>query len=358
MESPPQPLWGSCGFPITVGGTLRSPQPPAPTPPGLQLPFAAAGRRRTDFVSSRSLPGPRGPSARCRPPPSALRRRIYPAFQPRLRGDFLRLREEVSGAGCWAGSPVRHLAPGRPGGEAVSARGGPRAEHAGSAPGVWTCGGTRAAHLDTRVSPQWDPCPHPAPASGGLPGGCRGTNHHPPALLHEPEANPHLPSVLSAQPADLLKVLDFPNLPDGITKTTGFCATRRSSKGPDVAYRVTKDAQLSAPTKQLYPGKRCKAVCARAGAGTLGGGERLSSSRLRQEPAWGAESTRPPPGLRSREPCLISWQGKPSPGHQQGPPAKVGVGDLAVPAPPPAGVCPAQTGSRHPGCIGGCRFPN
>lgn len=68
-------------------------------------------------------------------------------------------------------------------------------------------------------------------------------------------ANPAPPSVISAQPADLLKVLDFHNLPDGITKTTGFCATRRSSKGPDVAYRVTKDAQLSAPTKQLYPGK-------------------------------------------------------------------------------------------------------
>uniref|UniRef100_F7EWE9 Collagen type V alpha 1 chain n=1 Tax=Monodelphis domestica TaxID=13616 RepID=F7EWE9_MONDO len=57
----------------------------------------------------------------------------------------------------------------------------------------------------------------------------------------------------AAQPADLLKVLDFHNLPDGITKTTGFCASRKSSKGPDVAYQVTKDAQLSAPTKQLYP---------------------------------------------------------------------------------------------------------
>ncbi|KAJ7308278.1 hypothetical protein JRQ81_008807 [Phrynocephalus forsythii] len=57
----------------------------------------------------------------------------------------------------------------------------------------------------------------------------------------------------AAEPADLLKVLDFHNLPDGISKTTGFCTSRRSSKGPDVAYRVTKDAQLSAPTKQLYP---------------------------------------------------------------------------------------------------------
>ncbi|KPP79838.1 collagen alpha-1(V) chain-like, partial [Scleropages formosus] len=55
------------------------------------------------------------------------------------------------------------------------------------------------------------------------------------------------------EPADLLKILDFHSLPEGVTKTTGFCAQRKSSKGPDVAYRVSKEAQLSAPTKQLYP---------------------------------------------------------------------------------------------------------
>uniref|UniRef100_A0A673ZV41 Fibrillar collagen NC1 domain-containing protein n=1 Tax=Salmo trutta TaxID=8032 RepID=A0A673ZV41_SALTR len=59
------------------------------------------------------------------------------------------------------------------------------------------------------------------------------------------------PSVV--EPADLLKILDFPSLPDGVTKTTGFCAHRKSTKGADVAYRVSKEAQLSAPTKQLYP---------------------------------------------------------------------------------------------------------
>lgn len=59
--------------------------------------------------------------------------------------------------------------------------------------------------------------------------------------------------LFTAQPADLLKILDFHSLPEGVTKTTGFCAHRKSSKGPDVAYRVTKEAQLSAPTKQLYP---------------------------------------------------------------------------------------------------------
>uniref|UniRef100_A0AAX7V5A4 Fibrillar collagen NC1 domain-containing protein n=1 Tax=Astatotilapia calliptera TaxID=8154 RepID=A0AAX7V5A4_ASTCA len=58
----------------------------------------------------------------------------------------------------------------------------------------------------------------------------------------------------SVEPADLLKILDFHSLPEGVTKTTGLCSHRRSSQGPDVAYRVSKDAQLSAPTKQLYPG--------------------------------------------------------------------------------------------------------
>uniref|UniRef100_A0A3B3YSP0 Laminin G domain-containing protein n=1 Tax=Poecilia mexicana TaxID=48701 RepID=A0A3B3YSP0_9TELE len=57
-----------------------------------------------------------------------------------------------------------------------------------------------------------------------------------------------------SEPADLLKILDFHNLPEGVTKTTGFCSHRRSTQGPDVAYKVSKDAQLSAPTKQLYPG--------------------------------------------------------------------------------------------------------
>lgn len=64
-------------------------------------------------------------------------------------------------------------------------------------------------------------------------------------------------------------MLDFHNLPSGVTKTTGFCATRRSSKGPDVAYRVSKDAQLSMPTKQLYPGKRHR-IPVQGGGGNAG----------------------------------------------------------------------------------------
>lgn len=64
----------------------------------------------------------------------------------------------------------------------------------------------------------------------------------------------------AAEPADLLKILDFHNLPEGVTQTTGFCSHRRSKQGADVAYRVSKDAQLSAPTKQMYPGE-CLTRC-------------------------------------------------------------------------------------------------
>uniref|UniRef100_A0A3P9DEV1 Fibrillar collagen NC1 domain-containing protein n=1 Tax=Maylandia zebra TaxID=106582 RepID=A0A3P9DEV1_9CICH len=60
-------------------------------------------------------------------------------------------------------------------------------------------------------------------------------------------------NVRAAEPVDVLKVLDFQSSPEGIRKTAGFCTVRRGSK-PDVAYRVGKRTQLSAPTKQLFPG--------------------------------------------------------------------------------------------------------
>lgn len=62
----------------------------------------------------------------------------------------------------------------------------------------------------------------------------------------------------SAEPVDVLKALEFHNSPEGVSRTAGFCTNRRDSKGSDVAYRVSKAAQLSAPTKQLYPGKAVK----------------------------------------------------------------------------------------------------
>nr|XP_015210957.1 PREDICTED: collagen alpha-1(XI) chain [Lepisosteus oculatus] len=60
-------------------------------------------------------------------------------------------------------------------------------------------------------------------------------------------------NVRAADPVDVLKVLEFHNSPEGVRKTSGFCTNRRDSQ-PDTAYSVGKQAQISAPTKQLFPG--------------------------------------------------------------------------------------------------------
>ncbi|KAK0134735.1 Collagen alpha-1(XI) chain [Merluccius polli] len=60
-------------------------------------------------------------------------------------------------------------------------------------------------------------------------------------------------NVGAVDPVDVLKVLEFHNSPEGVSKTTGFCSNRRASN-PDTAYRIDKQAQLSAPTKQFFPG--------------------------------------------------------------------------------------------------------
>ncbi|KAJ8357144.1 hypothetical protein SKAU_G00199380, partial [Synaphobranchus kaupii] len=60
-------------------------------------------------------------------------------------------------------------------------------------------------------------------------------------------------NVRAAEPVDVLKVLEFHQAPEGVKKTTGFCRNRKASQ-PDTAFRVGKQAQISAPTKQLFPG--------------------------------------------------------------------------------------------------------
>lgn len=58
----------------------------------------------------------------------------------------------------------------------------------------------------------------------------------------------------SSDPVDVLRALQVPSLPEGVKKVPGFCTSRRSSS-PDHAYRITKKAQISAPTKQLFSGR-------------------------------------------------------------------------------------------------------
>uniref|UniRef100_A0A8C1MGD5 Collagen, type XI, alpha 2 n=1 Tax=Cyprinus carpio TaxID=7962 RepID=A0A8C1MGD5_CYPCA len=61
-------------------------------------------------------------------------------------------------------------------------------------------------------------------------------------------------SLSQADPVDVLRVLQLPSLPEGVQKVSGFCTSRRSGT-PDHAYRITKKAQISAPTKQLFSGR-------------------------------------------------------------------------------------------------------
>ncbi|MCI4395588.1 hypothetical protein PGIGA_G00182460 [Pangasianodon gigas] len=56
-----------------------------------------------------------------------------------------------------------------------------------------------------------------------------------------------------ADPVDVLRVLQLPSLPEGVQKVPGFCVSQRA--GTDHAYRISKKAQISAPTKQLFPGR-------------------------------------------------------------------------------------------------------
>lgn len=71
---------------------------------------------------------------------------------------------------------------------------------------------------------------------------------------HWTKVNCTFSSAITAEPVDVLKALDFKSSPQGVKKTPGFCTMRRGSK-PDIAYRVSKNAQISSPTKQLFPGK-------------------------------------------------------------------------------------------------------
>ncbi|XP_054425156.1 collagen alpha-2(XI) chain isoform X2 [Pteronotus mesoamericanus] len=55
------------------------------------------------------------------------------------------------------------------------------------------------------------------------------------------------PAWAGTPPVDVLQALRFPSLPDGVRRARGLCPA-------DVAYRVSRPAQLSAPARQLFPG--------------------------------------------------------------------------------------------------------
>ncbi|XP_013927490.1 PREDICTED: collagen alpha-2(XI) chain [Thamnophis sirtalis] len=63
------------------------------------------------------------------------------------------------------------------------------------------------------------------------------------------------PDPLSDSVVDVLTVLQLQKEPEGVRKTPGFCLQKRLGSGPDAAFRISRRAQISAPTRQLFPGE-------------------------------------------------------------------------------------------------------
>uniref|UniRef100_A0A8C7KW31 Collagen, type XI, alpha 2 n=1 Tax=Oncorhynchus kisutch TaxID=8019 RepID=A0A8C7KW31_ONCKI len=61
-------------------------------------------------------------------------------------------------------------------------------------------------------------------------------------------------SRFNVDPVDVLRMLQLPSLPEGVRKVPGFCTSRRAGTA-DHAYRISKKAQISAPTNQLFSGR-------------------------------------------------------------------------------------------------------
>lgn len=60
---------------------------------------------------------------------------------------------------------------------------------------------------------------------------------------------------LAGSPVDILKVLELSEDMEGVSLEAGLCTSRTGREDPDLAFKINKKVQLSAPTKQLFPGK-------------------------------------------------------------------------------------------------------
>lgn len=68
-----------------------------------------------------------------------------------------------------------------------------------------------------------------------------------------------LSSLLPA-PVDVLQALRLSQDMQGVSTGDGFCKSRGGQQ-PDLAYRIDDQVQLSAPTKQLFPGTGFSSYC-------------------------------------------------------------------------------------------------
>ncbi len=53
---------------------------------------------------------------------------------------------------------------------------------------------------------------------------------------------------------DVLRVLELSEDMEGVSVEAGLCTERKDTSETDISYRIDKKIQLSAPTKQFFPG--------------------------------------------------------------------------------------------------------
>lgn len=54
---------------------------------------------------------------------------------------------------------------------------------------------------------------------------------------------------------DVLKVLEVSEDMEGVSLEAGLCTSREGQELTDLAFKIDKKIQLSAPTRQLFPGE-------------------------------------------------------------------------------------------------------
>uniref|UniRef100_A0A665TRR7 Collagen, type V, alpha 3b n=1 Tax=Echeneis naucrates TaxID=173247 RepID=A0A665TRR7_ECHNA len=63
----------------------------------------------------------------------------------------------------------------------------------------------------------------------------------------------HVASPFSADPIDVLKVLELSEDMEGVSLEAGLCTSRTGREETDLSFKINRKIQLSAPTRQLFP---------------------------------------------------------------------------------------------------------
>lgn len=70
-----------------------------------------------------------------------------------------------------------------------------------------------------------------------------------------PSGLQHLLFAVTANPIDILKILELSEDMEGVSLEAGLCTSRTGRKETDLSFKINKKIQVSVPTKQLFPGE-------------------------------------------------------------------------------------------------------